>query len=430
MKGRTMEKGDIFRLNITDTNENGMGIAKHDGMVIFIPNLVEGDTADVRIVSLEKSYAIGEPLSLADFSEYRVESCCSSADDCGGCTLSHVSYEYENIIKKNTVRAAFRRCGLPYDIVEDTVFSSRRTGYRNKIGVHYSSENGYFGLYKAQSNDVIPFDGCAICPDIMSDIIRFTNAKPELLAGCGIDEIFIRTSGEKSVTVSLYSEKKSDIGTYSEALRREFCEIDDVVLINSNKKLSEKTYIHDRICGVDMRFSSEAFRQVNKDAFEKLLGLVHSFAAEADFRYAADLYCGSGIIGLTLAKRLPDARFWGIEINAEAISDAKYNAEANNIGNIEFFCGDAASFGRKIPREIKPELIVVDPPRAGLSKAMIVDLKMLSPDRLIYVSCNPQTLARDLKEICGFRYSIGRVCPVNMFPMTRHCECVVYLSRD
>ena len=425
-----MNFGEIYRLEINDTNENGAGIAKYDGMVVFVPELVEGDLADVRITEIEKSYAVGVCESLIKSSKYRIESCCSSAKMCGGCSLSHVSYDYENTIKKNTVRAAFRKSNLPYDLVEDTVSGNSRTGYRNKIGVHFSLDQKAFGLFRAQSNDVIPFEGCSICPAIMSDIIRYTNDHPELLAGCGINEIFIRISGEKSITVSLYSEKKKDISKYSEALKNQFCEIDDIILFNKTKQARSQTYIHDKIYGIDMRFSSESFRQVNKEAFEKLLGLVHTFAAESEFRYAADLYCGSGIIGLTLAKCFTEAHFWGIEINSDAISDAKYNAVSNTIENIDFFCGDAASFGRKIPHDIRPELIVVDPPRAGLSKAMTDDLKMLSPDRLIYVSCNPQTLARDLKNICGFGYVIRRVCPVNMFPMTRHCECVAYLTKE
>ncbi|MBE6541334.1 MAG: methyltransferase domain-containing protein [Ruminococcaceae bacterium] len=386
--------------------------------------------ANVRIVSKEKHYFIGECASLIEKSSHRMQPLCKSYTSCGGCTLAHVDYEHENQIKKNTVCSAFRRNGLDFSLVEDTIHSPNRTAYRNKIGVHYSREKNKFGLYRSSSNDVVDFEGCSICPQSMSDIISYTNENISLLDKTGIDQIFIRTSKDSTYTVSLYSEGTPDISAYSSMIKARFPEISEVIFINTKRKKKGTSYITDKICGLEMRFSSEAFRQVNGEVFSLLLEKIHEFAENADFKYAADLYCGSGIIGLSLAQKYQTAKFWGIEINSDAINDAKHNAEINSINNIEFFCGDAASFRKKIPSDYMPELIVVDPPRSGLSKEMKNDLNLLFPERIIYVSCNPQTLARDLADIVRFGYRIERVCPVNMFPMTRHVETVAYLCRE
>lgn len=420
-----MKIGDIIKLDIIDMNERGVGIGKVDGAVVFVNNAVVGDTANVRITASEKNYFLGEWIELIVASDARTEPVCT-AHDCGGCTLSHISYELENKIKKNTVSNAFRRAGLDYSLVEDTVFCENRIGYRNKITVHYSKDKKCFGLYKDGTNDVIPFCVCLICPDIISEIVKFTNNNIDLLYNADPTSLCVRTSASGDLSVSLYSEKKSDISKYVFALANVFPSISGVNHIVNGKGGG---FLGDRILDVDMRFSSEAFRQVNTPAFEKLLSIVHGFASEAEFKCGADLYCGSGIIGLTLAKKFPERTFYGIEINADAIKDAKYNAEANGIGNIKFFCGDSATFKKKIGGGRLPEFIVVDPPRAGLSKEMRAGLVELSPRKIIYVSCNPQTLARDLSALKQSGYEIKHAVPVNMFPMTSHCECVVNLEK-
>ena len=411
-----MEINGIYTIEITDVNENGAGFGKIDGMAVFVPGLLTGETARIRITSLAKNYVMGECVERLSDSPDRIPPVCPSAEQCGGCTLAHVTFDAENRIKHNTVKAAFRRGGLSCDPVEDTVHGAHRTGYRNKLGVH-PSESG-FGLYKSGTNEVIPFAGCAICPDVMSEIVTFLNENPH--PAC--DEVFIRTVHDGSVTVSFDTD--GDVTACREALMAAFPQIRDVLAIRNGRTGG---VIRDEMGGVAMEFSTEAFRQVNSEAFGLLLDLVHEMAASKNFRYGADLYCGSGIIGLTLAKRFPDARFYGIEINADAVRDAKKNAAANGIGNIRFFCGDAASFREKIPKKDLPQLVVVDPPRAGLSASMRKGLLQLMPETVIYVSCNPQTLARDVKSLSE-QYDVKRVVPVNMFPMTKHCECVVMLE--
>ena len=420
-----MNIGDIISVYINDMNENGVGITRVDGAAVFVPSLVTGDTADIRIVSREKNFFTAEAVKIKSPSPYRIQSACESAN-CGGCSLCHVTYEHENAIKKNTVKNAFRRNGLPHDIVEDTVFSPDRMGYRNKLTVHYSKSTRSFGLYANGTNDVIPFSSCVICPEIMSEIVRFTNENIGLLADVNPHALCIRTDSDGKITVSVYLGKLCNIDDYKSALLNRFDAVLNVVLIVEG---CGGCFIHDCIKGIDMRFSSEAFRQVNRDAFDQLLSVVHDMAKNSEFDCMADLYCGSGVIGLTLAKAFPGVKLYGIEINPDAVSDAKYNAVANELDNIEFFCGDSASFKKRIGKNQLPQLIVVDPPRAGLSKEMRIGLTELSPREIIYVSCNPQTLARDVASLRSSGYEIERVVPVNMFPMTAHCECVVSLKK-
>lgn len=420
-----MEIGEIIILNIEDMNERGVGIGKTEGAVVFVPGTVKGDTASVRITACEKNYFTGECVEIHVSSAYRTDPVCK-VKSCGGCSLGHISYELENEIKRNTVKNAFRRAGIDHSLVEETIFCEDRIGYRNKLTVHYSEHQRAFGLYAEGTNDVIPFSGCSICPNVMGDVVRYTNENIDLVEYAVPTSLCVRTTATGEVSVSLYCEKKCDVQKFVFGLANSVPKISGVNIIVNGKGGG---YISDKIMGINMRFSSEAFRQVNGEAFEKLLGIVHEFAGESEFSCGADLYCGSGIIGLSLAKRFPDVKFYGIEINADAVKDAKFNAAANEIANIEFFCGDSASFKKRIGGKAKPQLIVVDPPRAGLSKEMRLGLTELSPERIIYVSCNPQTLARDLASLKSSGYEIKRAVPVNMFPLTSHCECVVSLER-
>ncbi len=415
--GFAMEPNEIFTVEISDVNEAGAGFCRIDGLAVFVPGLLAGEKAEIRITSREKNYAMGECVRRLSDSPDRIAPVCPSADLCGGCTLAHTTFGNENRIKQNTVKAAFRRAGLPFESVEETGHGVHRTGYRNKLGLHPSDFG--FSLYKSGTNEAIPFAGCAICPQIMSEITAYLNENHAPAA----DGVFLRTAADGSVTVSFDTDE--EISACRSVLKERFPAIRDVLAIRGGRTGG---VIRDEIGGISMEFSTEAFRQVNSEAFSLLLDLVHNMAAEKSFRYGADLYCGSGIIGLTLAKRFPDTQFYGIEINADAIRDAKKNAAANGIGNIRFFCGDAASFTAKIPKKDLPELVVVDPPRAGLSSSMKKGLLTLMPETLIYVSCNPQTLARDVKSLSE-QYNVKRVVPVNMFPMTKHCECAVLMEK-
>jgi len=424
---------EIHRLTISDMNENGEGFARIDRMAVFVPGLVTGDTADVALTETKKNYAVGACMELIAPSEYRIEPECPAFGNCGGCSLCHVAYEFENTVKQNCVKAALRRMKLPYELVEPTRFTPARTGYRNKIGLHYDRGTHAFGYVARDSCTVLPFDRCLLCGDAMNEIVCFTNDNIRLLEHLQPEELFLRRSHDGTVTVSVYTgAKHADVSSFRTALKTAFPEVTDVLCVSGENGGADAA-VTEEYMGVTMRFASEVFRQVNHEAAEILMELVCSFAEEQPFTYAADLYCGSGAFGLVMAKRFPHAHFFGLEIDRDAIRAAKANAERNGLTNISFVCADAASFNGKIPsgdgRSFPPELVIVDPPRAGLSEKMRTGLIKLAPERLAYVSCNPQTMARDLAELVRGGYELLRVTPVNMFPMTKHVECVVCLSR-
>lgn len=425
-----MDIGEIVKLDVLDTNENGIGIARHDGMVVFVPGLLEGESAVVQISSVEKNYSIGTCVDRLSTSTDRINNVCPSSDDCGGCKLGFASYSAENKIKQKTVKSALRRAGLPYDLVSETVFADNRMNYRNKIVVHFNENLREFGYHREKSQDGIKFNGCVLCPKIMNEIINYTNEHIEILCGLEPTSLQLRSSLD-GITISLYGNHNAPdlFRAYKTSILNEFPGIYDVLYFSDAKDSEKKQYIHDKIFGLDMYFTTEAFRQVNGVAFEKLLTIVHNFANAITLNKVADLYCGSGIIGLSLAKRFPNAKFWGVEINPDAVRDAQHNAEINDIKNITFFGGDAITFKKHISSSEKLDLIIVDPPRAGLSKEMRNDLASFSPESIIYVSCNPQTMSRDMAELCTKGYKIHSVVPVNMFPLTKHVETVVLLSK-
>lgn len=419
-----MNVGEEIRVRAVDTRADGVGVARHDGAVVFVPSLVNGDTADVTIRELHKNYAIGELCELAVRSDKRISPLCPCANECGGCTLTHLTYEYENEIKRDTVRGALRRMGLPSDTVGETLFTESRIGYRNKLTVHFDPAKRTLGLFSEGTHDVVPLGRCMICKRETGDITLFLSEHADLLAAAQVTEITLQSSQNGGILVSI--DAGGDIKRLAEALARKFTCISAVIRGDERKN----HFVYSEYNGIKMSFSSCGFRQVNDGAFALLLDKIVALADECKFTSCCDLYCGSGVIGLSLAARFPAAKFYGVELNCDSISDAKRNAVSNRIENISFFCGDAAHFRESLPNGESPELIVVDPPRAGLSPKMRRELISLAPENIIYVSCNPHTMARDAAELVGCGYEFESATPVNMFPMTKHVECVVMMSKS
>ena len=418
--------GTVFTADCSEMNEMGAGIVRYEGLVVFVPGLVPGDRAEIEIVSAEKNYAIGKCLSLVCQSPFRIPSRCPEEERCGGCTLGHIPYDMENRIKQNTVRSAFRRAGLKEIPLGETIYGEYRYGYRNKMTLRYDPASRCFGYCREGSDEVLSFRGCPLCPDRFSEIVLFLNRQPDLTAPLRPNGLCVR-SGSEGLSLSIRTEyDPEDPSALLTAIREAF---PDVVLISVSGSVQDAAPVRDRIAGLEMAYSGDAFRQVNTPVFEKLLDLLTDMAGEVPFERAADLYCGSGVIGLALARAFPSARITGVEINPDAVEDAKKNAARNGLGNIRFFAGDAASFRKRTGDRERPSLVTVDPPRAGLSRQMRRELTYLAPERILYVSCNPQTLARDVRELTEAGYAVGRVVPVNMFPATKHVESVVKLTR-
>ena len=426
-----MNTGEIIEARIIDTNANGAGIAKIDGAAVFIGGSVEGDLVKAEITSHEKNYYTAKIIEIIEESEYRITPECANFSLCGGCALGNINFEYENRIKKHTVISAFRRFGLDYAIVGDTLHTDGRKHYRNNITLHYNG--GKFGYYAEKTNAAVNFGKCILCPVSFYAVVDYVNTHISDIGMFAPSDMHIRDNSVGDITVSIYTGKKvpePKKNGFRGRFLQNFSKESRNYTVNFICGNTGASVIDDRIFGLDMRFSSEAFRQVNTPAFEKLLDVVCSMAENCRFSFCADLYCGSGIIGLAIAKTIPNKRFIGIEINPDSIHDAKVNAKINGIENIEFFAGDSADLKKHINDGVLPELITVDPPRAGLSKKMSADIVLVNPDNIIYVSCNPQTLARDLKYFADNGYSIEKAIPVNLFPYTKHVETVCFLSKS
>lgn len=419
-----------YTAKIVDNTVLGAGIAKIDGCAVFINGAVKGDVCRFVITEAKKNFAVGKLIEIISEGNVRILPDCPLFESCGGCTLRHIKEEYEAAIKENTVRSAFSKAGLREVNVNPTVMPCV-VRYRNNVQLHFDKD-GNSGFYEESSNTVCPLTkaGCAVIPKVLEDIgiassVICKEQKlpfPEKLA------LRLSTDGNVSIAVT-YGDNIAGCEKLADELTWRFQCITGVSAKSSGDSsytsIRGDRYLETTLCSLRFRVSPEAFFQVNYEGAELLFAKVTEYAERCKFTHCADLYCGTGVIGMILASRYRDARFTGVEINPEAVEDAKRNAEMNRIGNIDFYCGDAARFAA----ENKPELVIVDPPRRGLSDRMIEVIKDISPENVIYVSCNPFTLARDVKKLCGFGYKIYEVTPVNMFPRTGHVECVVSLTR-
>ena len=376
--------GEKIKVTITDTTPMGAGVAKPDGFTVFCPGVLTGEVCNIRITEVKKNYAMAECVDVDETSPRRCDADCSSYPACGGCTLRHADYSFEAEIKENAVRHALIKCGVTPRMFNNIVMP-REEGYRNKVSFRFD-RHGKACFYSAESHKAarFPDDGCRVCPEVFSSIaahLTNTIAEKKLTPP---DEVMLRMSLSGEVNVALTGKlSDAEIGAYVISLCSRFADITGIVTRKTVKDryravMGEK-HLTTELMGVDFRVSPEAFFLVNYEGAEMLFGEVVRLARKAPFTSCADLYCGTGTIGMILASRFKDARFTGVEINAEAVADAKYNAKLNKMKNVDFFCGDAAGYAK----DEKPGLVVVDPPRRGLSDSMIDILREIGAETVI-----------------------------------------------
>ena len=443
-----MEQNTIYTLPVLDMNSEGTGICKQDSMVIFVPQTVTGDTVRLKIRNVQKNYAIAECLEILSPSEYRRVPECPFFAECGGCTVQHITREMELSVKENTVRQALRRMHL--EIAEGDVrkiLSTEPAAYRNKAVFHFS-EDGKPGYYARGTHTVMPGSTkCSLLPESFTEIAEYTEVYMRENASKFFPEtLYLRqnSKGQCTVTVqtngAITASVRALLQKYAEALQNRFPGCITGVLHSDHPKgkyavpeytvITGERYQYEVFHDLNMRISPEGFCQVNHKGAELLAETVLEFARscrEPVSGTTADLYCGSGFFGLHLAKAFPDWQIYGIEINADSIRDAEVNRTLNALNNIAFHCGDAASLTSI--GTAAPVFVVIDPPRAGCSDKMRRQILELGTKYVVYVSCNPQTLARDLTDFCKGGYQIHAVQPVDMFPLTEHVETVVLMSK-
>ena len=453
-----LQKNQILTLRIERLSSDGSGVAHSaDGEAVFVPGTAPGDEARVRIVKDCGRYAFGILDELLTPSPDRVPVDCLVAGPCGGCSLRHLDYAAELRAKQESVLDAFRRIGGLEVPVLDILPSPDVDRYRNKVQFPVGiDKNGVpcIGFYAGRTHRIVPCPDCKLQPSVLNEI---GNALCAFFAQQGIrpyDEqsgkglvrhIFLRRgahSGQIMVCLVCTRAKLPHAEQLCTALRGQFPAI-STILLNVNAKntnvilgsenhiLYGPGYIEDTLCGVPVRLGPLSFYQVNTLAAERLYGVAAQYAQLSPDDTLLDLYCGMGTIGLSMAEQCRE--LIGVEIVPEAIESAKANAARMGeavAAKSRFFCADAGQAATQLAAEgLHPDIVMLDPPRKGCDEATLSAVVRMAPRRVVYVSCNPATAARDAAWLEQNGYHAEKVQPVDLFPRTKHCECVIALSK-
>lgn len=452
-----LSKNDIINLTITSTSADGSGVGKtQDGMAVFVPLSAVGDELEVRILKAKKTYAFGKIERIVTPSSVRIEPDCPVFSKCGGCVWRHISYDEECRIKHQKVVDAVTRIGGIKDAVFAPIIKNDNIArYRNKAQFPIGTDKYgkvLIGFYAFHSHRIIDCDDCLLQPEIFSKVISVTRSFIEQSDNDIYDEktgrgrlrhLYIRMGEVTKELMVCYvvngnGLKQEDI--LIKMLRENLPALTSVI-INTNRNdtnviLGEKNrtafgrdYITDELCGLKFKISPFSFWQVNRSQAEKLYNKTKEYANLKSDEILLDLYCGTGTIGLTMAKECKT--LVGVEIISDAINDAKENAEINSIKNARFICGDASSAAEQLKNEgLKPDAVILDPPRKGCGEELVKTIFEMSPSRVVYVSCDPATLARDLKYFEDYNYSVKEITPCDMFSRTAHVESVCLIEKN
>ncbi len=448
-----IKKNDRINLKIDSCSINGSGVGRYDGMAIFVPATAPDDEITAHILKVKKSYAFAKVEEVITPSADRIAPDCPVYLKCGGCVFSHMDYEAEKKIKADHVAECFRRIGGISPEFEPIIGSDSDCRYRNKAQYPVATENGEIrtGFYAPHSHRVIHCPDCLLQPEEFKDILAVFSEYIKIYNVSVYDEtknrgllrhIYIRkgtASGEIMVCAVINGKKLPAEDELVNMLTKKENAIKSII-INSNTKdtnviLGDKCRtlwgedcITDILCGLKFRISPLSFYQVNRNQAEKLYNKAAEYASLTGNETLLDLYCGAGTIGLSMAKNAKTVI--GVEIVPEAIEDAKINASLNGISNARFICSDAAKAAETLKNEgVKPDVIILDPPRKGCSPEMINTAVEMNPDRIVYVSCDPATLARDCGIFANLGYTAEKATPVDLFPRTGHCETVAILNK-
>ena len=443
-----LQKNERYTVTIDAYSSEGLGVTRIDGQVVFVHGGVRGEECIVQILKVLKQVAFARVVEVLSPSEARQTPDCPHFPACGGCQLRHITYEEELQAKRQKVEDALRRIGGA-DITVDTIYGSEETmRYRNKSQFPIDAA-GSIGFYRARSHQVIEAEDCLLQTETANAAAAALRGYMKRFAVSGYDEktgrgllrhLYVRTGAEGNALICLIvNGKKLPHEDELVTMLREACPKTVGIVLNSNTKdtnviLGDKyrtiwgeSRLTDTLCGHTFSLSVPSFYQVNRPQAERLYRLGVEFADLKGDELVLELYCGTGTITLTMAPHA--GKVIGAEIVPEAIEDAKENARRNGIDNVEFLCGDAADIAAKFTREgLKPDIIVVDPPRKGLDEAVVEALLAMDPQKVVYISCDCATLARDSKRMAE-RYTLSKAVAVDLFPRTMHIETAALLER-
>ncbi|RIU91340.1 23S rRNA (uracil(1939)-C(5))-methyltransferase RlmD [Oceanobacillus picturae] len=450
-----VKKNETITLTFEDLTHEGNGVGKVDGYPLFVPYGLPGEEATVKVVKANKNFGFGKLLDVKQSSDQRVEPPCNVYYQCGGCQLQHMSYDLQLQMKQNQVKSVMRKIAhLDHVPVHPTLGMEDPWRYRNKVQMPVGEHDGELitGFYRKRSHDIISEMETCVIQDELND--RSVHAVRRIANRLGIkayDEkadrgvlrhIMVRTGRETNETMIVLI-TRTDKLPHQEELIRELTEtfphVKSIVHNVNNKRtnviLGRKTkviwgeeYIYDTIGDIKFAISAKSFYQVNPPQTKVLYDKALEFAKIGADDTVVDAYCGIGTISLFLAQQAK--KVYGVEVVPEAISDAKMNAKLNGVTNAEFVVGEAE---KVMPwwkaQGLRPDVIVVDPPRKGCEVDFLQAMVEMEPKRIVYVSCNPSTLARDLRILEDGGYETKEVQPVDMFPQTAHVECVTVLEK-
>jgi len=450
-----LKKNEEYIVEIIDNGYQGEGIAKIENFPIFVEGAIKGEKIKIKILKVLSNFAYGKIIEIVDESDARTEPDCNSFKKCGGCNLRHIKYEETLKIKKSIVENCLYKSLNQEVRVNDVIGMENPLNYRNKLQYPVGLDkagNKVMGVYWARSHDIVPVENCFIqnkeCNKIAKDIFEFIKENDiavyneNTLKGT-VRHIIIRIgvkTNEILVTLVLNDQNFKKEKEFIEFITSKYPNIKTIAenynMKNTNVILGDKTkiiygdgFIYDILDNYKFKISPLSFYQVNPIQTEILYNaaIKNVEAGPVSARTALDLYCGIGTIGIFAAKHFK--KVYGVEIIPEAIENAIENAKINNINNIEFYAGDVEKILPKIieQNKIAPNVVFVDPPRKGLDKNTINLLNDLGPEKIIYISCNPATLARDIAML-EEKYEIKQVQPVDMFPFTSHVECCSVLK--
>ena len=444
-----LAKNQEHTVTIEGYGEGGMGVARIDGRVVFVHGALRGEKCRVLILKTLKSVAFAKVLEVIEPSSERITPDCPYFPRCGGCTYRHIRYEEELRLKKQRVQDNLSRIGGSDVTVEEILGARDTLRYRNKAQ-YPVSKDGAVGFYRARTHEVIECEHCLL---VKPEADAAAEALREYMQSCrvaGYDEktgrglvrhLYVRSNaaGESLVCVLVNGDKLPKEDRLVTLLRDACPKCTGIVLGTNTKKgnvilgdryrtLWGSDRLEDTLCGKTFRLSVPSFYQVNRIQAERLYAKAIEFAGLTGQETVLDLYCGAGTITLALSDHAK--KVLGAEIVPEAIDDARENAARNGVKNAEFFCGDASDVAKKLAREnLRPDVITVDPPRKGLAADVVESIAEMQPQRVVYVSCDSATMARDVKRLADLGYTAQRACAVDMFPRADHVETVVLLSK-
>lgn len=447
-----LEKNKVYEAVITDYTSEGQGVAKIEGCAVFVPNAICGEVCRIRIEKAAKTWAAGKIVEILEKSPHRVNRACPVAKLCGGCAFHHMDYEEESRMKAERVRTCLNRIGGENLETMPILAAPTWEGYRNKAQYPVSVKKGkaYAGFFKAGTHEVVENDRCRILPeesdrvkDIVIDYVNQYRVMPynEAEHKGLLRHIYVRrgaVSGQVLVCLVLNGRRLPKVEVLIDRLKKVPGFTSLVISVNTrpgNAILGDEFitlygpgYIEDTLCGLNFRLSPRSFYQVNHAQAQRLYDAAIQRAHITKNDTVLDLYCGVGTITLAMAKAA--GKVIGVEVIEQAVADARDNAKRNGIENAEFFCGDAGEAALALEAQgVKIDVVVVDPPRKGLNADAIEALARFGTERIVYVSCDPATLARDVALLKERGYVLKDSLAVDLFPCCAHVETVCLLTR-